>query len=141
MNPYSVILEAEINGEPLPPEVTTWVKQLVLNHYQRDLPAGQVLDRFKRSLKYTQRDQALCDAYQLVGDLVGLKDKLERFEKGRWPIWKERGIGDNADELAIAMYTAFSTGLLIPKSTKQLKAIVEKIEPNDFPDRVPNCEL
>lgn len=125
MNPYREIIEARSNGDRINPELAEWAADFLIEHYRNGKAASEFLNQLRTKTRYDQRDELIGRVYELVGyDIKRLSRRLRSFELGRWKIWKDQGLSEDADDVMTALYEAFSIGLKVPTTAHHLKKIV-----------------
>lgn len=118
------ILMSDVTGDPIPPESAEWAAELIRRSFSQGFPVDRVLAPLRRNFRYALRDDALARALEIAGSYERLIARINLFECGRWRHWKNEGLGEDASELDTELYKAFSTGLRIPRSKKQLERLM-----------------
>lgn len=132
MNEYQAfknIMNSLVTDEPLMPDSKAYAVSFIRRCFV-DPESINELKKHKKDFLYETRDYHLWEAYQIIKEgftktpMQDLIQAIKDFKNLNWQIWKVTGLGENADELKVALYKAFSTGLSIPESRQQLSVIV-----------------
>ena len=60
--------------------------------------------------------------------MEALSRRIRRFRMGRWQVWRNTGLPADVDHIAAQLFKAFSCGLSVPDSPKQLRRITQDTE-------------
>ena len=117
-------LRALAAGEPIPEPEQQWLLAGIARFVETDEPLEHALGLYpytrSRYLR-AKRDESLRAAYDLIGDINLFARKVKLFGHSKWKAWDSAP--DTASALDRALFRAFSCGLDVPASRRQLERI------------------